>query len=163
MTGINNAALAAAERGAALLDEKGPAGWREKIDPNQIDMGVGHKCILGQLYRANVHDTNGYLTATAVLFPRTGTYDMRATAVHHGFHYPGGSKPYTSRELREAWQHLLSRPEPQPEPESVDEFIKYWGTELEKMYTNRTAGDNSFTGFVVVLMLDLQKKGVRLG
>lgn len=37
-------------RGAALLDEKGVPGWREKVNPRQLDMNSHHKCVLGQIY-----------------------------------------------------------------------------------------------------------------
>jgi hypothetical protein len=37
------------ERGAALLDEKSP-GWREKVDPETLEMSSGCGCILGQVY-----------------------------------------------------------------------------------------------------------------
>ena len=36
-------------RGVKLLDAKVP-GWREKIDRDQLSMGDGCNCILGQIY-----------------------------------------------------------------------------------------------------------------
>lgn len=36
----------AVQAGAALLDEKGPAGWRSKIKPNSLDMFTN--CTLDQ-------------------------------------------------------------------------------------------------------------------
>jgi len=37
-------------RGIALLDEHGPADWRERINPYTLDIQSGHNCVLGQLY-----------------------------------------------------------------------------------------------------------------
>lgn len=37
------------EKGIKLLDEKVP-GWRERIDPDSLDMSDCFQCILGQLF-----------------------------------------------------------------------------------------------------------------
>jgi hypothetical protein len=37
------------ERGAALLDRKKP-GWREKVNPETLEMWVGCSCVLGQVF-----------------------------------------------------------------------------------------------------------------
>jgi len=41
--------FSAAYAGALLLDEERP-GWENEIDVDQLDMGHGGHCILGQLY-----------------------------------------------------------------------------------------------------------------
>jgi hypothetical protein len=39
-----------ARNGMALLDERGPAGWRTDINIPALDMGHGLRDVLGQLY-----------------------------------------------------------------------------------------------------------------
>jgi hypothetical protein len=39
-----------ARKGIDLLDERGPAGWRERLHPLSLDMGSGIRDVLGQLY-----------------------------------------------------------------------------------------------------------------
>jgi hypothetical protein len=43
-------AVAAVARGVELLDEAGPAGWREVIDLGLLNLSSGRLCVLGQLY-----------------------------------------------------------------------------------------------------------------
>lgn len=51
--------LAAVKRGAALLDERVP-GWREKVNPQLLDLTHWTYCVLGQIF---------------------GSYDMGAVAL----------------------------------------------------------------------------------
>lgn len=37
-------------RGAALLDERGPAAWRQRIHVGRLDVGSWRDCVVGQLY-----------------------------------------------------------------------------------------------------------------
>lgn len=37
-------------RGIALLDEHGPEGWLEKIDPQDLNLQSTSQCVLGQVY-----------------------------------------------------------------------------------------------------------------
>jgi hypothetical protein len=150
----------AVKRGAALLDEKGPADWRSQIDLDALDMERGHLCILGQLYRRHDDDMNGYMIGVRKLFPTV--IDSRSVSGVHGYH--SLSHSHSLGELRLAWRELLeSAADTRAEAESVDAFIERWGGKLEDMYTRRTAGDHSFTGFVAALMLDLHKReGVQI-
>ena len=163
MTSINTEALAAARRGAALLDERSP-GWREKINLDELDTNSCYKCVLGQTYADGAQP--GYIRGKRILdldldeATRFGFTDCRTTN-------------FSNDDLTEAWRYLLDVPtqddipEPDfsmcadPEPTSVDAFIDEWAEELERMYTNRTAGDHSFTGFVVAMMRDMKSKGVQ--
>lgn len=40
----------AVRNGAALLDERGPVGWRHRIDTEALRLADTHACVLGQLY-----------------------------------------------------------------------------------------------------------------
>lgn len=40
----------AVRRGAALLDERGPADWRDQINSDRLNLGSIHDCVLGQVY-----------------------------------------------------------------------------------------------------------------
>lgn len=58
---------AAVQRGVALLDAKGPPGWRDRIDLDTLDIGSLTLCVLGQVYghyykglRALGDDANPY-------------------------------------------------------------------------------------------------------
>ena len=70
--------------------------------------------------------------------------------------------------LTEAWRSLIEKRRglsPKPVELSAAEFqafIDDWSDQLAKMYVNRTAGDYSFTGYVVALMRDASAKGVQL-
>lgn len=154
-----------ASRGARLLDEKGPEEWAIKIDTIHLDVRYPEKCILGQLY-------GGYGKG------------LRAVGsppyVDYGFDCHSDDNDV----LVQAWlveiQNRLEQEEPdtpllndlvaepsvfsESESETLDmeAFIREHGANLEKMYTNRTAGDYSFTGFVVSVLLDLQRKGVQI-
>lgn len=46
---LDEAVGARVMRGAALLDEKVP-GWRERVNPDTLDMSSDRNCVLGQLY-----------------------------------------------------------------------------------------------------------------
>jgi hypothetical protein len=46
--------------GVRLLDERGPEGWREMIDPECLDIASRWLCVYGQLY-------GGYAAGTAAL------------------------------------------------------------------------------------------------
>lgn len=37
-------------RGVALLDERGPESWRDKIDPARLNVASGLDCVLGQVF-----------------------------------------------------------------------------------------------------------------
>lgn len=37
-------------KGIALLDEKGPEGWRDRIDLDELDVSGGCTCVLAQVY-----------------------------------------------------------------------------------------------------------------
>jgi hypothetical protein len=38
------------ERGARLLDEHGPADWRDRINTGTLDLSNMHECVLGQTF-----------------------------------------------------------------------------------------------------------------
>lgn len=38
-------------RGAALLDQRGPADWRDRLDHDVLDQRWCHTCVVGQAYR----------------------------------------------------------------------------------------------------------------
>lgn len=37
-------------RGIALLDERGPEGWRDRVNLDDLDMINPRRCVLGQVY-----------------------------------------------------------------------------------------------------------------
>jgi hypothetical protein len=45
-----NSVRDAVRRGAALLDERGPSDWRDKIDVSTLHMRKPSLCVLGQVY-----------------------------------------------------------------------------------------------------------------
>lgn len=87
-------------------------------------------------------------------------WDGPATVVNHNGPYvrvrPDGDMPVGAFE-----PNFIERIEEPTPDDDIDAFIEEWGARLEKMYVNRTAGDNSFTGFVVALMQDMKSKGVQ--
>lgn len=67
-------------RGATLLDERGPAGWRERLDLVTLDVFDVDLCVIGQLYPE--HTFEG---ATLRLGAPTGTVRWTQWCVDHGF------------------------------------------------------------------------------
>lgn len=63
---LNKEAVARVERGAALLDEKGPDGWRDRIDLDRLNMSDTSWCVLGQVY-SGVTTWGGYGEGLRVL------------------------------------------------------------------------------------------------
>jgi hypothetical protein len=56
-------------KGVAILDTRGPAGWVQVIDLDALDMEQGNACVLGQLYRDNPEDYDGFLRGVSTLSP----------------------------------------------------------------------------------------------
>ena len=96
----------AVRRGAALLDERGPAGWRDRLNRDRLYMHSVSQCVLGQLYGRFYHDINAYSTGLDAL-GAPGNDDSFADnrylwAVDHGF--DGGD--YDA--LERAWRDHLT-------------------------------------------------------
>lgn len=96
-------------RGAALLDERGPASWRTLVDPTTLDLRDPGRCVVGQAYRlgllavdSGVHAAyNGVLHRLGA--PR-GEY-THAWAVEHGLEADG---PLDYPRLTLAWRMYLA-------------------------------------------------------
>lgn len=97
--------------GAALLDRELPS-WRKKIDPDELDMVDGDRCVLGQLFNPT-HDPDaadqGYCRGCAYLFDET--LDGDAEAQGHGFanrdsYWDHEDFPFTDVQLLELDQLL---------------------------------------------------------
>lgn len=46
------------QAGAALLDEKGPSNWRERINPDTLDTDSLTQCVLGQVFGTYMEGMN---------------------------------------------------------------------------------------------------------
>ena len=77
--------------GVRFLDERGPEGWREMIDPECLDIASRRLCVYGQLY-------GGYAAGTAAL----GLVDFEE-AQRCGF----TSRPGGYAERTDAWKAYL--------------------------------------------------------
>lgn len=53
------------KRGMAVLDKKFGPEWVARIDVNSLQLAVSCDCVLGQLYRTNEHDEEGYYRGAA--------------------------------------------------------------------------------------------------
>ena len=82
------------DHGIALLDERGPADWRSKIDLNVLDMASSSTCVLGQLYGSYVMGQNPL-----------GLMSVQA-AIRSGFQVPFDDAG--SHEERDAWYTQLT-------------------------------------------------------
>jgi hypothetical protein len=82
------------ERGAALLDKTAP-GWRERVDPETLDMTLCTRCVLGQLF-------GHYMVG----FDRL---EVAESSVVYGFDLPWPTKFEDSGYdlLQDAWLEML--------------------------------------------------------
>lgn len=112
----------AVRRGAALLDERGPAGWRDRLDRDRLYMHSVSQCVLGQLYRRFYDDVDAYTVGLDALGAPANDEDYDNTrydwAVEHGFDGPD----YDA--LERAWRDHLTDADASvdvPSEERVDE------------------------------------------
>ena len=86
-------------KGIALLDKKGPEDWRTKISIENLNMGSGDDCIIGQLYDSYAHSIN-----------ELGV-DI---GFNHGFDAEGGTghtrQTIYYKRLTKVWKKALSKP-----------------------------------------------------
>jgi hypothetical protein len=54
-----------ASNGFAFLNDRGPEGWRERIDLDRLDIDHAYFCVLGQVFADNDEDVDGYEWALA--------------------------------------------------------------------------------------------------
>lgn len=73
-------------RGIALLNEKGPRGWRRRVRVTQLDMGDPCRCVLGQVFGRHDDGGQGYFWATeAHDSPLRGTLREGTRSSAYGF------------------------------------------------------------------------------
>jgi hypothetical protein len=100
-------------RGIKLLNKHYP-GWESEVDPNWLDLGSAHSCVLGQLYRdkepteeqltwfrenaGGVVDGSGYSNGLAIL-----NNDVAKRPWYYGFDTDADD---SYPELTEAWVEL---------------------------------------------------------
>jgi hypothetical protein len=85
-----------AAKGAALLDKRLP-GWRDKVEPETLQLRWCSSCVLGQLFGA-------YDRGIELL----GLNDQEAR--EYGFYAGGATRPTTWERLTIAWRKLLWSP-----------------------------------------------------
>jgi hypothetical protein len=97
MTSIDQSALdeitGYVRAGIDLLDEKGPAGWRNLINWDIVDMGHGQRCILGQVY-------GDYIIGMDDL--GLSVYSISLPATRHGFSH------FESATLAHVWHSMIT-------------------------------------------------------
>jgi hypothetical protein len=82
----------AVARGVELLDEKVP-GWRERIDPNALDMSDPARCVMGQIPELyGIH-----------FGPRGSYYGFET---HHGFETFQWPEGYDALDI--AWREAIA-------------------------------------------------------
>jgi hypothetical protein len=91
-------------RGARLLDERGPADWRDRVDARTLKMSSGYGCVLGQLYGELGSDSSGFKIGLGQL----GLNDRKG-ATEHGFTFAYGAVAPDWDRLTIAWQRRLHR------------------------------------------------------
>lgn len=91
-------------RGATLLDEKRP-GWREKVDPDVLDLDSGGLCVLGQAY--GQYDI-GHHELTGDPDPGLASLVRHGWAEQHGF-WRSFSLTYDAQtaKLEDEWKAYL--------------------------------------------------------
>ena len=121
---IHPAAMEAAARGAALLDERVP-GWHDQIDLDRLDLSLGYQyrrggsassaCILCQLNAngfgrsvqdAETHVTGSYSFGLNELFPNADLISFEL-AIQHGF-TTTGRELASWEDLDKAWTQLIT-------------------------------------------------------
>lgn len=91
-------------RGAALLDERGPASWRARVNRVTLDLRHPSHCVVGQTYRVQSDPFAAYDEALYGLgAPRHS--DTHTWAVEHGFE---GDGPLDYGRLTLAWRAYLT-------------------------------------------------------
>jgi hypothetical protein len=102
---LNKEAVARVERGAALLDEKGPEDWYLKVNLDNFDMGDGSRCVIGQVYRGREDGFGRYGLGLSQLGLRLEGGGTRGPA-WHGF---DESSRAGFEALERAWTDYLTR------------------------------------------------------
>lgn len=92
-------------RGVALLDEWGPAGWRERVDLDTLDMAWGTTCVIGQVYGWGPDGYDAYYVGTRDLGLFSGTEQAR-----YGFESLRYAAGYA--ELDDEWRRVLTASTP---------------------------------------------------
>lgn len=78
-------------RGAALLDQRGPADWRDRVDVDRLNLRWMDTCVLGQVYTGHVESYYGYdvgLDALDAPGDADGAVARDDWAQRHGFEEP---------------------------------------------------------------------------
>lgn len=86
-------ALELVKRGSALLDERRP-GWVDEVDISQLNIALGAKCILGQIY-------GGYGDGLGIL-------GILSKGPDYGFCRAVASLGSSSDELTAAWRDEIA-------------------------------------------------------
>lgn len=95
----------------ALLDKYGPAGWRDRIDLDRLNMGDPYRCVGGQVFAIETRQAEPYVSEPGWMYPGYGVLvDLR---VARGISYHDWVSDYafgasTAEEL--AWREELARP-----------------------------------------------------
>lgn len=106
-------AALAVTRGIALLDDKGPEGWRSRIDLGRLNISMMSRCVITMVFGYSGADS--FFEHMAALRPKD-VADHDAYAAAHGFlacqHHESiadgiGSTYVGNNELRNAWIDAL--------------------------------------------------------
>ena len=87
--------------GITLLDNRGPKGWRERINLDTLSMGVTTHCIIGQIFANGEKYNNPHFQQTC---EELGLFTKPAI-VDHGFDCGGYSE---FKQLKNEWIAALT-------------------------------------------------------
>src|SRR5262245_3114934 len=93
---ISKGVVARVRAGIALLDERGPSGWRESINPGRLSIAFSNNCVLGQTF-------GDYEYGLYVL----GLYGGNAAPYGFTLSYPRDAGDKRWAELTAAWRQEL--------------------------------------------------------
>lgn len=95
-------------KGAAFLDENGPADWRGSIAPTKLDLGNGGTCVLGQVYG----DYSRGLDRLGICDEFAGTAGFATPDVDFAGSALGATydEDAWDRALTAAWRQVLAEP-----------------------------------------------------
>jgi hypothetical protein len=99
---------ACVRRGAALLDQRGPVGWRDRVDEVNLDISSVDNCVVAQAYRdvVNRSDLPTFDYGLGRLGEPTNAHEATQWLTYHGFDVPVKVDDDYD-ELTDAWRDYL--------------------------------------------------------
>lgn len=105
-----------AQRGLALLAERAPAGWLEKLDPGELDVGSICQCPLSQVYGGYTRGAKALFLAAGLI--HSGDDGIRELAISHGFEARGENDDpryhAALAALTQEWRELITEAQSWP-------------------------------------------------